>query len=318
MLKQYDSALVSANACLKISPDNPDLYLTIGSLYHRTGDSQSSKKFYEQAASKYGDILDTMSKKNRSYNPALMNKGLCLVFIGRQREGNELLKEACDNEPQELIKNLYCSLINKSKDQILQALEESDSTNGENDADGRGRQAYIKGLLNRKFTTKGHNFYMLTKGSDSTFNIHWGNDKIKRMYSEPQNLMIIDRLEVQWENKDYLILNYFIGSNVWINLVFPLNNKEKVQVFGNGLAFDQKFDLLVTEEIGDTAMAVHNLKTRRTQYIIEKEHRCESSINAACIDSIRVTDKLLYYRWNAYGSHERNGKKYDRRVWIKI
>ena len=122
MLKEYDSVLRTANTLIKIEPENPDLYVQIGLLYDLKGDTISSKKYYKEAIPRYNNILDTMSTKNSSYDIFLMNKGIDLVFIGKQKEGNEILKVLYNKESNKYLKDHYGSLINKSKNDILKIL----------------------------------------------------------------------------------------------------------------------------------------------------------------------------------------------------
>ena len=122
MLKEYDSALESANTLVKMRPESPDRYVQIGLLYDLKGDTITSKKFYQEAVPRYNKILDTMSTKNRSYDYFLMNKGIDLVFVGRQKEGNEIFKVLYNKESNKYLKDYYGSLINKSKNDILKII----------------------------------------------------------------------------------------------------------------------------------------------------------------------------------------------------
>ena len=155
----------------------------------------------------------------------------------------------------------------------------------------------IKGYLNRKNITKNGCYYMLQQVSDSTIKIIWGNDTLKRIYDEPLAFMFVERLSVKWENKNYVILNYGTGTSAWSNVVLPIDTKQQVQIFTNGIYFDLKSNLLVTEEVGDTILAVRNLKTLQSQFVIEKGQRCASANNSDCIDTVSINDKTLYYKW---------------------
>ena len=156
---------------------------------------------------------------------------------------------------------------------------------------------FLKQDLNKKIVTANGNYYLLTQFSDSTVKITWGNDTIKRVYDDPLDFMFAERLAVQWNNKDYLILRYGVGSGAWETVAFPLNNKEPVQVFDNGLCFDFKNNLLGTEQFVDTVLIVQSLKTGQKQFILEKEKPCGAASNSGCIDTISITNKVLYYKW---------------------
>ena len=88
---------------------------------------------------------------------------------------------------------------------------------------------------------------MFTPFAASTVKITWGNDTIKRSYSEPLELMFADRLRIEWSNSDYLILEYGVGTGAWETVALPMNTNEEVQVFDNGLSFDTKNNLLAIE-----------------------------------------------------------------------
>lgn len=175
----------------------------------------------------------------------------------------------------------------------------------------------IEDLNKKHFTGKG-SYYMLTQFSDSTVKLVWGNDAIKRVCDDPFDFMFAERLSVKWENKNYLILDYYTGSNAWINVALPLKKQEQVQEFRNGLCFDEKNNYLVTEEVGDTVLSVHNLKTRQEQFIIEKQRPCESGMNYGCIDSISIHDGVLYYKWVTPRMDIKPNRKVERREQLKI
>ena len=121
---------------------------------------------------------------------------------------------------------------------------------------------------------------------------------MKRMYNEDLDLSpAAERLFIKWSNNDYLILEYWTGSGVWTDLVLPMNKKDKVQAFANGLCFDNIYNLLGIEQFRDTILLVENLKTKKKQYIIDKEHICDAPLNSSCIDSIAIKNKMLYIKW---------------------
>ncbi|SFQ19372.1 hypothetical protein SAMN05444277_106204 [Parafilimonas terrae] len=172
--------------------------------------------------------------------------------------------------------------------------------------------------LNKKHVTESGSYYMLTQFSDSAVKITWGNDTIKRTYDEPLDFMFAERLNVKWENKNYLILDYSTGSGAWLNVVLPLNNMEQVQEFNNGLCFDKKYNLFVTEEFADTVLAVRNLKTKATQFVIEKEKPCDAGSNDACLDTISISSKMLYYKWTTPHKYSDKKSSIEKRVRVTI
>lgn len=172
--------------------------------------------------------------------------------------------------------------------------------------------------LDKKNVTQNGSYYMLTQFSDSAVKIVWGNDTIKRVYKEPLDFMFAERLRIEWNNKDYLILRYGVGSGAWETVAFPINNKEQVQVFDNGLSFDIKNNLLAAEHWQDTVLIVQNLKTHQKQFIIEKEKPCDAVGGSSCIDTININDKVLYYKWTTPHKFSEKKKTIDKRVRLTI
>lgn len=155
----------------------------------------------------------------------------------------------------------------------------------------------VKESLNKRIFVTEKSYYLLAKSSDTTVNIIWGNDTLKRVFFENIELPFAEKLHLSWVNNEYLILKHSTGSGSWINIIMPFNKTEDVQEFSNGLYFDSINNLFVTEQYGDTILLIRNLKSRDKQYIIEKEKPCESALNSSCIDNIRINNKQLYFRW---------------------
>jgi len=130
-LKQWDSCLKTVYSLIRIRPDNADRYGQIGLLYYYKGDSISSNKFYTEALSRYDKILDTMSSKNNQYKFLLVNKAIYLVFLDRQKEANEIFQNASDKFTDQYFKTFFASFINKSKEEVLELLQQKDSSSEE-------------------------------------------------------------------------------------------------------------------------------------------------------------------------------------------
>ena len=118
-LKQYDKALIAAKHLVRGNPTNPDIYVTTGTLYERLGDTISAKKYYYNGLELYDKYLDTMNSQNNSYNMLLMNKGITLVMMGKDREGNEILKKMYDKQTDKDFKEMLFGFMNKSKEEIM-------------------------------------------------------------------------------------------------------------------------------------------------------------------------------------------------------
>ena len=93
-LKHYDEALGVSLKILQLKPNNPDHYFTVGFLYNIQGDISTSKKYFTESAKRYDKILDTMPVSNSGYDMLSMNKGVALIFLEQQQEGNDIFWNA--------------------------------------------------------------------------------------------------------------------------------------------------------------------------------------------------------------------------------
>ena len=172
--------------------------------------------------------------------------------------------------------------------------------------------------LNKKHLVKNGSYYEMVRFNDSTFKITWGNDSLKRTYDDPLHLMFVERLNVKWQNQDYIILDYNTGSGAWVNVVLPLNKREQVQQFDNGLYFEGKSNYFITSGYEDTILCVYNPKTQKMQSIVDKELPCEFPQKYNCIDQIRIQDKILYYKWAYSDSDKKRLLNIQKRIRLKI
>ena len=177
----------------------------------------------------------------------------------------------------------------------------------------------VKEALNKKVWSSSKNYYSITKATDSTVHLIWGNGTLKRMYNEDlDSWPAAERLFIKWSNKDYLVLEYWTGSGVWVDLILPMNKKEMVQEFGNALCFDKVYNLLGIEHIGDTILSVENLKTRKTQYVIDKKHKCDGAFNSSCMDTVAIKNKILYIKWVVPNNYTDKKKTYDKKIKLQL
>ena len=176
----------------------------------------------------------------------------------------------------------------------------------------------VKAALNKKIWSPNKNYYTITKATDSTVHLFWGNNTLKRKLNEDLALWpAAERLSIKWSNKDYLILEFGTGSGAWLNIVLPIDKKEKPQEFDNGVCFDNVSNLFAYESYDDTILIVQNLKTRKEQYIVEKKRCCVAN-NSECINSAEIKNRLLYFKWAP--DNCANDKKiiYHKKVKLKI
>jgi hypothetical protein len=174
-------------------------------------------------------------------------------------------------------------------------------------------------LLDKQNITPKGNYYNLKLSSDSTFVIEWSNGNEKRVTEMDFPLSpLIERFHLGWENDKFIALRAWTGSDWWFDLFLPLGSDSSEFSIGNVLTFDKNQNLVVNEYASaDTIMAIHNLVSKTTQFIIEK-NRCESALTHYCIDSIAFTKNGLYYRWTLPHKLDDHKKYFERKVVVKI
>jgi len=172
--------------------------------------------------------------------------------------------------------------------------------------------------IDRKDSTKLGNYFKLTIATDSTCKIEWGNSKIKRLTDDDYHFHIARRFSLEWENADFLVLRAWTGTGAWFSLVLPLDSLTSESTIGNTLARNEKRNLIVAEQFmgTDTIMCILNLKTKQTQYIIDKA-KCETFYHS-CLDTVFFSDKKLYYKWSTPHKFMDNPKTAERKLEVKI
>ena len=118
-LNQFDSALSTAKNLNRIKPESPNYFFVAGIIYDKMLDTISSQKYFQESENRYEKILDTMNTSSKQYRGMLMTKAANLKIIGQQQKGNDILKQLRDSEKDGFQKEMLDSMINKSKQQIL-------------------------------------------------------------------------------------------------------------------------------------------------------------------------------------------------------
>lgn len=126
-LNRLNDALVTAKNLIRLKPQDREVYMSAGFLYWRTGDSVSAIDHFTKASVFFDKILDTMSKSNRSYETILSNKGVNLILIGKQEQGNKILRELYNNGTDKDLKKEYVQFLNKSRKEIIEELFSQDT-----------------------------------------------------------------------------------------------------------------------------------------------------------------------------------------------
>ena len=117
--KQFDKALITAKSLHRIMPDAASYIMMLGVIYEEKGDTVSSKKYFNEAAKRYDNMLDTMNKTNKSYEALLFSKALNLILLGQEQSGHDILKQLYDNQKDTAYKNLLGLFMNKPRREIL-------------------------------------------------------------------------------------------------------------------------------------------------------------------------------------------------------
>jgi len=64
---------------------------------------------------------------------------------------------------------------------------------------------------------------------------------------------------------------------------------------------------------------VENLKTKKQQFVIDKEHRCGSYSNNNCLDEVEIKNQFLYFNWAVPINNNNTKKKlYKKKIKLEI
>ena len=118
-LKQYNDAITTGKEMIKRWPNNADNYGIVGTTYEMMNDSLLGRQYLKQALTKYDKILDSMRIKDDKYKYIAMTKGITLIMLGQDKQGNQFLKELYEKESDTLYKQEYLKYIGKTRKQIL-------------------------------------------------------------------------------------------------------------------------------------------------------------------------------------------------------
>jgi hypothetical protein len=172
-------------------------------------------------------------------------------------------------------------------------------------ADARTVNFFADGQSKTMRTPRG-NYFTLIPEADSTFKLSWGSTSTNRVYNKPFDLLFAERISLEWESQEYLILHYWTGSNSWAEIILPLNATQQVREVQNGRYFDGKQNLLVFEGFsGDTIFQVLNLTTNHQQPIIEQGRLCDALTQSWCADTVYINSNSLCYTFSKQNGQDR-------------
>jgi hypothetical protein len=156
----------------------------------------------------------------------------------------------------------------------------------------------------------------LTVINDSLYLIQWGDSIHLHTYQE---IFYLDGHE-SWipsykdENKDYILLYEGCGNPCWVGYFLPKTDRLSTFEAHEYLGYD--LDKFLVAYVKDTnIIEVYNLKTRQIEdHII---NGCVSAFPGYCIDSLKIKNGYLTYKWFPIAEKESN-KSVIKREKIKI
>ena len=123
VLKRYDRSLETAKHLNRLKPNDPMFYVTIGTLYEKKNDSISANDYFQQGLALFNSELDTMNHPSKKYDFMLMNKGIDLIMLGNERDGNLILQQLYESSSDSAHRKTLAFYMNKNKKEILDSLE---------------------------------------------------------------------------------------------------------------------------------------------------------------------------------------------------
>ncbi len=126
-IRPYDTTKIfkTLKTLVRLRPEDPWYLMQLGiSHIFFNNDSITAKKYFNEAAISFDKVLDTMHKTNSSYEFLAMNKAFNLIYIGKEKDGKEILQQIYNQESDTTMKQEMWGFINKSRRQILEDLKQ--------------------------------------------------------------------------------------------------------------------------------------------------------------------------------------------------
>lgn len=148
--------------------------------------------------------------------------------------------------------------------------------------------------------TISNNYYQFVRHTDSTSFIKWGNKTISNISSPFFNYYLDEKVHLYWSNKKFISLLRSTGSDTWFTIILPLLTEQEPKFYENPMAFDKNNGIVVCEyhSWSDTSLLGYNILTGKTQAFGLDWKKCgAASFIHYCIDSISITNNILYVEW---------------------
>ncbi len=145
-------------------------------------------------------------------------------------------------------------------------------------------------------------FYQFIQATDSTAYIKWGNHTFTNISKTGVYSAYLEkgRIYVRWLNEKFMVLGRGTGSDTWIDVVLPLKKDADLKFYDNCMAYDKENGIAVREWCcqTDTVLLAENILTGKQQALGKDWKKCRAvSFVHYCIDSISVSNKILYVEW---------------------
>jgi hypothetical protein len=172
--------------------------------------------------------------------------------------------------------------------------------------------------LNKLVTTPSGNYFKFIQSHKKKCKIEWGNSQIKNISKDDYHFLICDSVKLERETDDFMILRSLITVQGWFFICLPLKQDKPELMIENPIIFDSKSNIVVSDGFRyDSVLLISNIYNGTIQPVIEKE-RCYSQMFHNCIDSISLSGKTLFYRFQVELDKSQMKKKYERKVEVRI
>ena len=166
-------------------------------------------------------------------------------------------------------------------------------------------------------------FYQFIQATDSTAYIKWGNHTFTNISKTTvySAYLAKERIYIRWFNKKFMVLGRGTGSDTWIDIVLPLTKDADLKFYENCMAFDKENGITVREWCcqTDTVLLAENITTGKQQALGKDWLKCGAvSFVHYCIDSISISNKILYVEWVLPHKIEEHNTKDTKRIKLDV
>jgi hypothetical protein len=165
------------------------------------------------------------------------------------------------------------------------------------------------------------NYYQFVRSTDSTSLIKWGNKSVSNISNHTfDNWILNDKIYLKWSNKRFITLTRSCGSDASLTIILPLIKGQDAKMYNNLLTVDKDNGIVVCEYYSksDTVLLAENVITGKKQSIGKDWEKCSSGFNHYCIDSINISNNMLYVEWTVPNYIDKPNKKVIKRIKLDL